>query len=498
MTSLAELSDRHARAVSGVGSGGDALVVRIVAPSLASLTDQHLLTCLTNLLCRMAGSVSAIELNVPETKMTVVMPHGGRGELAFDAMVALARWAVGDHVPVMRATAADERLTICLGASCGVAADLYAYGQGWIAWVGSSAPRARPLSKDANPVGPYFAACLAAGEVFKRARGLVRGRFAIDDGYSLWDGITGPLAQLNDGPPLTDHVLPPFYLVGAGAVGQGLTAIIAASLMPAFVATIDDDIHDGTNLNRCFVAGTTDVGQPKVDAITRVRRMTGLSGAEFKGTLQQLVRHGPLGPMPDAMRDAQDKDSFDIIVSAVDRNTSRWDIQGLQPRLAIGGSTDGLTAKAMAFGMLEGDPCLACNNPREEDGAKLRQIEQTIRGLAPDDAREDLKKRGLTHDEIEAVMVFIRDAPGCGTAGERILGALAASSPREFSVSFVSMAAAILTFARLLTTTFCNEPVPARPMMTSISFRNLSMADDAIAQDSTCPFCSKRRVAAPI
>lgn len=492
MISLADIGDRHARAVAGLNMGGEALVVRIVADRIDTPASQHLLTCLVNLLCRMAGSVAAIELEVPQTRMSVVMPHGTGNATAFDAMAELAEWAVGNHIRVVRDAGPGQRLTLCLGRPEQAIGDIYVHGHGWIAWVGSDAPPVTSQLADSNPIGPYFAACLAAGEVFKRARGLVRGRFARDEGFSLWNGGSGSLAQLRDGPSLAGCSLPPFFLVGAGAVGQGLIAVLATSGVSTFVVTIDDDSHDSTNLNRCFVAGIGDVGHEKVVAIARARRVSGLSGTEYRGTLQDFVRNGPLASMPAALRDAQESDQFHTVVSAVDRNISRWDIQGLQPRVAIGGSTDGLTAKVMTFEEHDGRPCLACNNAREEDGAKLRGLEQRIRDLAPEAARIHLRECGSTDDEIDAVMAFIRDAPGCGTAGERILGALASASPREFSVSFVSMAAAILTFARLLAS---GNPhwIPAeRPVMTSISFRNLTMADDAVAQDPTCPFCQAR------
>jgi len=51
--------------------------------------------------------------------------------------------------------------------------------------------------------------------------------------------------------------------------------------------------------------------------------------------------------------------------------------------MVVGGSTDALTAKAIVY---DGDPrhaCLACHNPREEDGARLRRLEQEVRGMVP-------------------------------------------------------------------------------------------------------------------
>ena len=52
-----------------------------------------------------------------------------------------------------------------------------------------------------NPLGPFLAAALAAGEVFKRTRGIRRGEFAAASGFSLWSGETAPSWEtLIDGP----------------------------------------------------------------------------------------------------------------------------------------------------------------------------------------------------------------------------------------------------------------------------------------------------------
>jgi len=93
--------------------------------------------------------------------------------------------------------------------------------------------------------------------------------------------------------------LPPFHLVGAGAVGQGLIVLMgAAALQSAFPVTLDDDRHDGTNLDRWFLAGVADVRRPKVVAVHRHRGLTGLKGLEFEGTVADLATRGPPVGLP--------------------------------------------------------------------------------------------------------------------------------------------------------------------------------------------------------
>ena len=489
MSQPANIADRHERQVPGLKNGGG-MTVRILTGPLTRQADQLLLICLLNLLCRMAGTVKAIEIDAPDVILELPLPDGSGPGFVFDRLAAFSRWAVGDVVSVLRRRAFAADLTISIGAlSSEDNIDLFVTGAGWIAWVGIEEPETE-LADGPNPIGPWFAASLAAGEVFKRARGLTRGRYAREDeGYGLWDGSSGPLRAMADGPPLGGRSLPPFYLVGAGAVGQGIIALLGVGRLPTFVVTIDDDTHDETNLNRCFVAGMEDIGDSKTNAVTRYRTIAGISGAEFQGTLQQFVKNGPLDEMPSALRASQAEDCFEIIISAVDKNTSRRDVQGLQPRLVIGGSTDHLTAKAMTYGAFDGVPCLACHNPPEEKGADRRALEQQIRGLDDSEARLILSPLGIEPAEIEAVMDYVRTSPICGSVGDRVLGDLAANSPSEFSVSFVSMAAAVLALVRLLQATCFVAEAPARRVMSSVALRNLSYSDDGLSRDPSCPLC---------
>ena len=489
MISPRDIGDRHERPVAGLGDHGG-IVVRLSTGPLTRRADQLIVACLINLLCRMTGSVGVIELDSPSAELRIPLADGQGPGPVFERMKAFANWAVGDAVKVVRRSSLVPNYTISVGAALpSNSADLYVTGAGWIAWIGTETPITE-LTDGPNPIGPWFAASLAAGEVFKRARGLSRGRFALsDEGYDLWDGRTGPLKSLTEGPSLKGHTLPPFILVGAGAVGQGIIALLGVSKISTFVVTIDDDAHDGTNLNRCFVAGTEDVEHPKVNAVARYRSITELPGVEFEGTLQRFVQHGPLDDMPEAMRLAQLDDSFEVIFSAVDKNTSRWDVQGLKPHLVIGGSTDQLTAKAMTYGAQTDGPCLACHNPREEDGARRRELEQRIRGLDEVKARAFLTDLGIDPEEIDAVLDYLRNEPVCGSVGDRVLGKLAGSSTGEFSVSFVSMAAAVLALVRLLQATTLKDGAPARKVMSSIAFRNLSYSDDGLSRDLSCPMC---------
>lgn len=492
--SAERISDRHLRTVSGLRPADEraSLRIRIVAGSAAStVAGQHLALCLVNLLCRTTDLVTAIDLALPEAEVRVTLPFRSSRTGLGDALVDLAHWAVGSAIAV-EVTDTDVPPDICLGIGDDVhapagACSLHALADGWRAWVGT--PEQMPDASDAfasgNPLGPYLAAAIMAGEVFKRGRGITRGRWIEDFGHSLWNGETAAWPNLRDGPQLAGLSLPPFYLIGAGAVGQGLISVIgAAGFASSYVVTIDDDRHDITNFNRCFVAGIDDQEQPKVDAVARYRGLTGVGGFEFDGTVADYVRRPKTGLHPDLV-EQEAADRFSCIVSCVDKGTSRQDVQGLWPRVLIGGSTLGLSAKTNVYDLPAGTACLACHNPPEPDGERLRKVEQQVRAMDPDERRRYLQ--GVPN--LEAVLAYLDSSDSCGMVGESEFRAFAVEREREFSVSFVSMAAALLLASRLFRGLLFDQGPDTSPPMTSLAFLNGSIEHGHTSIDSVCLKC---------
>jgi hypothetical protein len=494
MTCLSDIADRHERAVAGLEDVARPLAVRIVVGGhLQDLAAQHVLACLCNLLCRMARVVSVIEIDAPEVPWRAAAGWRMAGRSVLGRMRSLSRWATGGLVPVRAPAATPADFTICIGSrpeAYGGRIDLAVAGAGWRAWAGAEAHVPALAAKDraaGNPLGPYLAACLAAAEVFKRSRGLKRGRFAEDFGYSLWRGEQGAWRDLAGGPPFEGLTLPPFYLVGAGAVGQGLYGVIAASgVATAYVTTLDDDSHDDTNLNRNPLAGVKDLTRPKIDVIARVRRAAGLRGGEYKVTLARYVLRAARTGLPAEIAALEADDRYPVIVSAVDKNTSRQDIQGLRPDLVVGGSTLGLTAKANVYDMAPGAACLGCNNPAEDDGARLREVEQQVRGMPEAEQRACLEGRV---EDVDAVVAYLRGADRCGQLGEAQFRDFATAQDPEFSVSFVSMTAAVLLASRLFARLLFPEAELPRRRMSSLNFRNLEVGDDDLCQEPQCRHC---------
>lgn len=493
MSSAADISNRHMLPANGLAdaSQSKSVSVRVIIDDVwaRSTSGQFLASCLVNLLCRQVELISRIEIIAAPTATLIALPGVAEPDSFPDCLSQLARWAVNDRVTVVvGATDSMVDYAVVVGAARGEYSTarhvLSALGDGWRAWLGelSRAPTTvSPRSK--NPLGPFFVATVAAGEIFKRSRGILRGRYLAAAGNSLWSGLTSDnWDQLDDGPELTGLPLPPTHVVGAGAVGNGLSYVIAsACFAEAYVIPIDDDHYDETNLNRCVLAGWDDQGANKVETIARMLRASNVAVFPFAGSINQYVTDPKNGLRPDIAAKANQL-QFAIVVSCVDKGTSRQDVQGLWPNLLLGGSTLDLVAKTNLYRAWPGAACLACHNRAERDGEKVRALEARLRKMPADDRRQFLKERELDADAIEEYLAGTR----CGGIGEAALKDFATRPDTQFSVGFVSLGAAVLLGAALFRQSIFGGCAPQRGDMTSFNYLNGNSYDAGLGYDPDC------------
>lgn len=495
MTECTAISSRHLLDADGVAKGVvKPLAVRVVvAPQWGrSTSGQLLVTCLMNLLCRQVRVVSHVDLVLNEHPLEVLTPLSPTSRCLPSALLGMVKWAVGDAVAV---TIGDQQvnanLTIVVGCPDQVHCSLdlpqntlFSVGCGWKAWVGTErqAPRGvRPEGTDA--LGPFLAAALAAGEVFKRARGLVKGRFLEASGYSLWSGKAAEgWAELDNGPSLRGVMLPALHIIGAGAVGNAIAYTLGSSDLKDFYAVlVDDDVYDNTNLNRCFLAGLSDKDQPKVLAVERFLCSANYAVSPFPNSLHEYLRSPKPNLRTDVAKQIQNG-RFGIVVSCVDKNTSRQDIQGLWPSLIVGGSTLNLSARSNIYSPKDGTACLACHNPAEREGDKIRSFESQLRAMSKEQRFAFLLSQGVSAEAIEEYLA----SPECGKVGQAALEALALRSTPQFSVGFVSLTAGLLLASALLRTTVLQRSAVPRQCMTILNFLSGAMRDSGLAVDPTC------------
>lgn len=214
----------------------------------------------------------------------------------------------------------------------GRSVDLTADAAGWVAAIG------RPASAgdDSNPIGALAGAALTAAEVFKWAFTAMYPDRAHSLQLMPWTGEFSFFSYDNDraSPPLPE-VRIATTLVGAGGVGAGFVRAIAA-LGPRIYGSldlVDADILTIDNLNRVSYA-TLDAALSGVGKV-----------AQATAYLQRHCPHLVITPHPMTFSTfkrripRREDRTYDIIVTGLDNDDARWEVQRDLPRILIDGAT---------------------------------------------------------------------------------------------------------------------------------------------------------------
>jgi hypothetical protein len=296
---------------------------------------------------------------------------------------------------------------------------------------------------------------------------------------SVWE-------ELDPGPALNELHLPPFVLVGAGAVGNALAyVLIHLENRDIYPVLVDDDVYDKTNLNRCSLAGTEDLNQEKTAVLASRLEEVGIASFPFSGDLKRFVNDGRVGMRADVAEEIG-AGVYRMVVSCVDKGDGRQDIQGLHPQWLFGGSTFDLQAKTNVYAGERDAVCLGCHNAREHQGEAMRGIERQLRAMSHQERASFLTEHGL---EVAIVEEYINDSQ-CGHLGRAALMDFVSTPPPEFSVGFVSLASGVLLAASVFRKLLAGETIPHASGMTTFNFLNGNLGEGALARDPQCQSCS--------
>jgi molybdopterin/thiamine biosynthesis adenylyltransferase len=248
------------------------------------------------------------------------------------------------------------------------------------------------------------------------------------------------------GIPLAGLELPPWYLIGAGAVGQALVAAIIAARVRAHLTVIDGDAIDDTNLNRYILAVLSNLGDSKADLAAGYLRAAGHSVYSYGSSWPKYAFSVPhIGQRAD-LQAYEAEYKYARVLSCVDKNTARRAIQQFWPQLLLGASTDGMGLQVTHYDMNGPYECLKCSNPAEVNLRTLEDAEADLRSRSAEEVRAAAHAVGADPDLVAR---YLAD-PKCGELGQQELAKfLAASDERAFSVGFVSVAAGVLLGAQL-------------------------------------------------
>lgn len=452
------LADRHLRPdPQGVldehaGTKAGVVLVQVSEPMAAALGVQHLVWMLVNLLSRQFKVVGEVVLDVPATVLLhpEVAAFGAK-ETLLETLEECVCKVSGPHIKVARAGYGSQPdVALVIGNGMPVAPWHWRlYADGWRFFVGldGEVPVTPPQSGLA--IGPYLGASYAAGEVFKLLRGMKpgKGEFIRALFASAWTvSNADSWAELVDGPASVEFgVLPHFHFAGAGAVAQAAALCLGSSGFKGSCSTVDKDDLDLTNDNRYALSTRDDDGASKVLMLHAYLQTHGFECRAVPEWWETFVASGGKFATNPEMRALERGYKFPIVLSCVDKNKPRHALQNALPQLLIGGSTDGLTAKASIFDLGAGTACLKCHNPLQSRNTVIEARRASLQMLEGEARQAYARELGLTEADVELLL----SAGGCGKLSEGDLDRFSAGAP-EMSVGFVSIAAGVLLVVQLL------------------------------------------------
>jgi molybdopterin/thiamine biosynthesis adenylyltransferase len=409
-------------------------------------SGQHLLQMLVNLLARQFGVVSDIYLDVPACTLhdnVILVPRINAGSLA-DGLVELGRRVSGGEIRIAAAASADQpTFVILVGPRLNphdvpVPAIAVA-GLGWRALVSTSGPLRISNRLSRNPLGPYLAACIAAGQGFKAGFSKQR---EVEGTYDLWKGD-------GEGPELDGLQLPTLYLIGLGAVGAALGFVLAAAEgVRGKVIGVDPQTMSETDRNRLLTGTWEDVGKLKAELLEVLFQGPDLKSYSFRGKWPDDYVGAPTRSLPPEARRREDEGKYDWVISCVDRNRDRVGIANYLPRHILGGSTYGMAAQTAYYSMHGPTECLACNHPVPRFEG-VEQLAESARAMSKDERQRWFDDYGADVEMQKEIEKYLAD-PTCAGPGAADLARLGLQGRVDWAVGFVSVTAGLLLASRLI------------------------------------------------
>lgn len=439
---LSEISNRHRGDLGGRLSDlrvPGKVVIAASTEVAANPAAQHLIWMLVNLLSRQTVEIHAVELEIGKN----IKPIGRLSPLVprTDDFLSALHAGIQQINPGVLVTKVDLKSTVFIRVGPGPlrAADfaISVSSNGWSG--GVSREPLTILGRSSNPIGPYIAASLCAGEVFKFVRGMrpEAGEFV----QQLWLDA-GTLAISTEAPAFvefpTRFELKPTILAGVGAVANGfLHGLYAAGPVSGQLVMLDNDVEGitHTNLNRYVLFGLYQIAQLKASAASALLSDSGIETIPIDESWEDWISK---------RRELADE----IVISAVDRNSARHAIQDALPRLILGASTNEMRAQINLYDVIAETACLKCRNPVESQPSD-EQIIADLRALKSSELAQRAKQLEVDPDTLRE---FLNDPLSkCGEISGATLRKFAAETDEaEWSVGFVSVLAGTLLAAEYL------------------------------------------------
>ena len=486
---MSGIGDRHSGTAGGaLRPGGKPVSVEIrLGTDAFRASVQHTAWMLVNILCRLQGAVSIVLVNCPSgIKVPMrLSPLITEGEELRDALISGAR-AIGSpedgFVSVELLSQQPMDIVVGVGFEFCVDATFYAVGNGLCGGI-FSREIALPTHFSELTIGPYIAACLAAGEIFRSVRlnSYLPERQLFLNAMDYSHGIDPTWTHLEIGNELRSVLL-----VGVGAVGSALLhALFPLPLRGTILlADNDDEGIDASNLGRYSLFGWASLGKPKATEAAQLLRRAEFQTVPHDGNFEYFFTGA---------------DKPRIVLSAVDKNTARHALQEQYAPLYISASTHNLRMEVLRCGPPSVGACLACFNPLETE----QRTEDEIRALLRDRPEIEANLRQKLKLDAAEVAAWIRDRK-CGATGDRLVEELRTDdgSIAAFAVGFVSVMSGTLLAAELLKT-INRYPGPLNETFNRAVFQfhnpmAVTNASHFYSRDGRCTACSADNLGARI
>lgn len=316
---------------------------------------QHTAWMLLNILYRLQGVVSLVRISCPadidaHAKLSPLIAEGQKLQNALiSGALAIGPFSEGFASIELGALEASE-IVISVGFKFCAQATFCAIGNGLCGGV-FDRPISGPDRYSRMTIGPYIAACLAAGEIFRLVRlkdyEPERQLFFTTSDYS--HGVDPSWSDLE-----IETEIRSVLLVGVGAVGSALLHALYPLKLHGTMCLADNDekgIED-TNLGRYALFGWKSLRKPKASEAAKLIQTEEFRVIPHDGGFEHFF----LG-----------QDRPQIVLSAVDKNTARHILQEQYAPLYISASTFNLRAEVLRCGPPTVGACLACFNPLEHN-----------------------------------------------------------------------------------------------------------------------------------
>jgi hypothetical protein len=255
---------------------------------------------------------------------------------------------------------------------------------GWVARVSSGATALSPVCDQANPVGALAAASLGASEIFKRLIKLVPERAEALDGlaFSFYSYEVGD----DPGPHLPDKILVEIFVMGVGAIGNGVVHLLNSLPVSGTAFFVDRQKFAEENLGTCILIGPNNLDTPKAVFAAKLLE----SKLTTRGFPQDLAEF--------ASTTVKDLPYPKIILNGLDEIDPRHSVQSLWPDLIIDGAIGAFACEATLHPWGEDLSCLYCDF--EHPPQRSEQLESELTGLR-EDRLKDMNLR-VTEDDVRA------------------------------------------------------------------------------------------------